>query len=306
VASRSTGDILLAKDWYKLRVIVLAALVAAPAVAYLHGQTFGQKPAALTMLSVTDDLYVIHNDIAPGNATALLTDDGVLLIDDKFAVDHENIISALKRITDQPVRYVVNTHHHADHTGGNLKMLQLHIPVIASDEARRNMTGTPRDGMFIDTQPGFPTITVKERTTIHLGGQVAELYHFGRGHTDGDLVVYLPRQRTIVTGDLFTFGAETPQLIDYAGGGSAKAWTRTLDDVLRLEFDTVIPGHGVVATRDDLRTFRDTTARLSSRVHEMVMQKQSRGEISRMLETEFGWIPFLIDRALDGLIAEHQ
>lgn len=288
-----------------LRVLLIAAVFAALTGAYVRGQQFGVTPAPLTVLKVAADLYVINNEIAPGNATALVTEQGVLLVDDKFAVDHDTMLAALKTVTTQPIRYVVNTHYHADHTGGNAKLLHMNIPIVASEQARRNMSGPP-DGLFIDSQPGFPTITIRERATIHLGGKVAELYHFGRGHTDGDVIVHLPGHRTVVIGDLFTFGDATPQLIDYAGGGSAKAWTRTLDEALRLEFDTVIPGHGGIARREDLRAFRNRTLALSNRVREMVVQKRSRGEISRLLETEFGWFPFLLDRGLDGLIGEHQ
>jgi cyclase len=283
---------------------VLGAL-AALGGALVYGQQFGQEPAKLRVLSAAKDVFVLNNEIAPGNATAVVTDAGVILIDDKFAVDHDNILATLKTVTNQPIRYVVNTHHHVDHTGGNARLLQLNIPIIASQQALRNMSGEP-DGMFVDAHPGFPTIAIRDHATIHLGRTVAELHYFGRGHTNGDLVVHLPAQRVLVTGDLFTFGPATPQLIDYAGGGSAKEWATTLDEALKLDFDAVVPGHGVVATRADLRAFRDSTVKLSTRVREMVAQKKSRDDIAAMLRTEFGWVPFLLDRGLDGLIGEHQ
>jgi glyoxylase-like metal-dependent hydrolase (beta-lactamase superfamily II) len=280
-------------------------LSAALAGAYTYGQQFGEQPATLTLLKVAPDLFVINNDVAPGNATAVVTDAGVLLVDDKFAVDHDNMVAVLKTVTTQPVRYVINTHHHLDHTGGNAKLLEMGVPIVSSERARENMSGTP-DGMFVGANPGFPTMTFRDRATIHLGGTVADLYYFGRGHTNGDIVIHLPAHRVLITGDLFTFGPATPQLIDYAGGGSAKEWPGTLDEALKLDFDTVVPGHGVVTTRAELRKFRDTTARLSQRVQEMVRQKKSRDEISNMLQQEFGWSDLLLNRGLDGLIGEHQ
>ncbi len=95
-------------------------------------------------------------------------------------------------------------------------------------------------------------------------------------------------------------------MIDYAGGGSAKEWTRTLDSVLQLEFETVIPGHGNVTTKQEMRKFRDSTLALRNRVHEMVVQKKSRTEIATMLQSDFRFSQRLLDRALDGLIGELQ
>src|SRR3954464_8923762 len=110
------------------RLSLIGALTAAMCVAYVHAQ-FGNAPSKLNTVKISDDLYVIHNDFVPGNTTALITNEGVVLVDDKFAVDHDGIIAALKRVTGQPIRYVINTHHHADHTGGNLRMQQMNVQV---------------------------------------------------------------------------------------------------------------------------------------------------------------------------------
>lgn len=286
------------------RPVVLGALVLLGG-ALVAARQFGQEPAKLRVLEAAPDVFVLNNDVAPGNATAIVTGAGVVLIDDKFAVDYDNVVSTLKTLTDQPIRYVVNTHHHPDHTGANAKLLRANIPIVASRQARQHMLGEP-DGAFVGAEPGLPTVTFSGRAAINLGGQVIDLYQFGRGHTNGDVMVHLPARRLLVTGDLFTFGAATPELIDYAGGGSAKEWTATLDEALTLDFETVVPGHGGLATRGDLRAFRDSTLRLSGRVREMVRAKKSRDEIADMLRKEFGWFPFLLDRGLDGLIGEHQ
>ena len=103
---------------------------------------------------------------------------------------------------------------------------------------------------------------------------------------------------------MFTFGDATPQLIDYAGGGSAKEWTGTLDSVLQLDFDTVVPGHGNVTTKPDMAKFRDSTLTLRNRIHEMIVQKKSRDDIAQMLRKEFHWEQLHLDRGLDGALAE--
>ena len=280
------------------RLALVTVLSVALLGAYLHGRQFGSQPSKLDIVKVTDDLFVIHNDFVPGNSTALVTNEGVVLVDDKFAVDADNILATLKKVTNQPVKYVINTHHHGDHSGSNAKMQATGAVVVASEPARQNMV----EGR----QPGVPTVSFAERAYITLGGKRVELYHFGRAHTDGDAVVYFPAHRTLAAGDMFTFGDATPQLIDYAGGGSAKEWPRTLDDVLTLDFDTVVPGHGKVTTKAELRKFRASTETLRNRVREMITQKRSRDDIRKTLMTEFHWADLHVNRGFDGLLAELQ
>ena len=275
-----------------IRFSAAVLLVAGLWIAY----TQGPPPAKLDLIKVKDDLYVIHNDIVPGNSTALITSEGVLLVDDKFDVDHNGIMEQLKKVTDKPIKYIVNTHHHADHSGGNAKMQDMNALVVASEEARENMV----DGK----QPGLPSIVIQHHAHIYLGGKNVELYHFGRAHTNGDMVVLFPADRTLAAGDMFTFGDATPQLIDYAGGGSGKEWTKTLDSALQLDFDAVVPGHGLVTTKQEMAKFRDSTLKLRNRVHEMLVQKKTRDEVSKMLQTEFHWAQLHLDRGLDGLMGE--
>jgi glyoxylase-like metal-dependent hydrolase (beta-lactamase superfamily II) len=131
-----------------LRLAVALLLSAAMWMAYAHGQQFGEQPAKLNLIKISDDLYVIHNDFVPGNSTALITDEGVVLVDDKFAVHHDNIVSELKKVTSKPIRYVINTHHHADHSGGNAAMQQMTVQVVVSQQARENMATAPRDSQW--------------------------------------------------------------------------------------------------------------------------------------------------------------
>jgi len=277
----------------------LAALISTGlCVAYAYGQAFGTQAAKLTTVKVKDDLFVIHNDFVPGNTTALVTNEGVILVDDKFEVDAANIVAEVKKITSQPIKYVINTHHHSDHSGGNAKLQAMNVQAIASEQARENMV----DGK----QPGLPTMVFDHHAHVYLGGKNVELYHFGRAHTNGDVVVYFPAQRTLAAGDMFTLGDATPELIDYSGGGSAKEWTSTLDQALQLDFDAVVPGHGVVTTKAEMRKFRDSTLRLRNRVHELIVQKKTRADVEKVMRTEFHWADLHVARSLDGAMAELQ
>ena len=260
------------------RVSLAGVMVAAMCVAYVHAQ-FGNTPSKLNTVKLADDLFVIHNDFVPGNTTALITSEGVVLVDDKFEIDFANIVAEVRKITPQPIRYVVNTHHHGDHTGSNAKMQEMNVQVVASEEARENMV----DGKL----PGLPTMVFEHHAHIYLGGKNVELYHFGRAHTNGDVVALFPAQRTLAAGDMFTYGDDVPELIDYAGGGSAKEWTSTLDSALQLDFTNVVPGHGNVTSKAEMRKYRDSTLRLRNRVHELITQKKTRADIEKVMRAEF-------------------
>jgi glyoxylase-like metal-dependent hydrolase (beta-lactamase superfamily II) len=278
------------------RSILLAVLCVALAGAYVRAQ-FGTEAAKLELVKLADDLYVIYNDFVPGNTTVLITDAGVLLVDDKFEIDHANVMAELRKVTKQPVRYVINTHYHGDHSGGNAKLQALGAQAVSSEKARERMAA--------GNQSGLTDLTFDQRMHVRLGGKQVELYFFGRAHTDGDIVALFPQHRVLATGDVFAFGDRTPELIDYAGGGSAKEWPATLDKVLALKaFDRVVPGHGVVTTRAELQKFRDSTQTLYTRVRTMNGEKKSKAEIEKMLRSDFKWADLHVQMGLDGVIAE--
>lgn len=275
-----------------LAVSLLVAL--AGAYVYTQGQP---QPSKLDVVKIKDDLFVIHNQLVPGNTTVLVTNEGVVLVDDKFAIDYDNIVAEVKKLTPQPIRYVVNTHHHGDHSGSNARMLAAGAQVVTSEASRRYMV----DGNL----PGQPTVTYEGRGYIHLGGKTVELHQFGRAHTGGDTFVFFPQHRVLATGDAYTLAPDTPQLVDYAGGGSAKDWPSTIDRALQLEFDAVVPGHGTVVTKADLRAFRDDVMAVRTKVHDMIVQKKTKDEIWAMLQRDHKWNQFQL-RTVDGLLIELQ
>jgi len=228
----------------------------------------------------------------------MVTNDGVLLVDDKFDSDLDNILAEVRKLTMQPVKYVINTHYHLDHSGSNVRLQAMGVQVVSSANARAKMVESK--------QPGWANFTVENRGTVHLGGKRAELYYFGRSHTDGDIVVYFPEHKVMSMGDMYTVGDATPQLVDYAGGGSARAWPNTIDGALMLDVDTVVPGHGPNTTKAELRKFRDSTVLIQARVRQLLAEKKGRAEIEAVLRKDFHWGDLNVSRGLDGLIAEMQ
>ncbi len=275
-----------------VRMLAAAAFIGCAAIAY----TQTQAPSKLSTVKLADNLYAIHNDFVPGNTTALITSAGVLLVDDKFEVDGPNIVAEVKKLTAQPIKFVVNTHYHGDHSGSNALMQKLGAQVVSSQAARKRMV----DGK----QPGQSNVTIEQKGHIYLGGQTVDLYYFGRAHTDGDIVAHFPAQRVLASGDIFAFGDATPELIDYAGGGSAKEWTTTLDGALKLDFNAVVPGHGVVTTKAEMANFRTSTMSLQTKVHDMLVAKKSKAEIEAMLRKDFHYADVHVMFGLDGLMKE--
>jgi cyclase len=277
--------------------IALATLVAfGTSSTAVHAQG-GFAAPELATVKVRDNIYMIRSG-ASGNVTVLVAADGVVLIDDKFAMDHDGVMTKLREITDKPVLYVINTHLHGDHTGGNAAMQALSAKVIAHENARRTMAETQ------DT--GLPNITLEQHMRLYHGEFVLDLYYLGRGHTDGDIVIHLPVQKIVLMGDLFATWEPYVQLIHYAAGGSLREWSRTIERALALDFDTVIPGHSGVTDRAHLETYLASTVRMQGMVREMNRAKRSREDIQKMLEMEFGWSGFVTNLGLDGVIGEMQ
>lgn len=255
----------------------------------------GFGPPEMTRVEVQENIYAIRN-MGAGNAIMIVGEEGVVLIDDKFPQDHESIMGFVREVTDAPLLYVINTHMHPDHAGGNPAMQGIGAAVVASENARRIMAERE--------QPGLPNITLRDYMRIYLDDMPIDLHHFGRGHTDGDVVVHLPTEGVVITGDLFALYGPYRAVIDYSAGGSLRDWTRTLERLLQLDFDVVIPGHSGVTDRENIEGYIEYLTRTQTMVREMNAQQRSREDIRAMLESEFDWGGLEMRVALDGVIAE--
>ena len=262
----------------RILIISLAAILGT-GVALVTGAPEQANPP-LAIEEVTDNLYNIVG--SGGNVTALVTDEGVILIDDKFEQNYDAIMENVRSVTDQPVRYVINTHYHADHSGGNSRFLSV-AEVISTRNARINILGNKQS----NAPPGIvpARLAFTEEMSVFLGGQEVRARHFGRGHTNSDAVVYFPAQRTVHMGDLM---AGTTPLIDYNGGGSIVEWTSTVRAMVdEFDFDTVIPGHGRVTDRAGLQEYRDDVVVLRNRVTGLIRDGRTQEEIGRILGMEY-------------------
>ncbi len=247
----------------------------------------------LTVERIADDLHVIVG--SGGNVAVLTTDDGAILVDDKFERNVPAILEKVKSLTSKPIRYVLNTHHHGDHSGGN-QLLMKDAEIVLHKNARANMVK--------GSQPGQPRLSFADEFAVNFGGKEVRARHFGAGHTNGDAAVYFPAHKVVHTGDLFVRG--TP-FIDYGNGGNSEAWLKTIDGILTLDFDTVIPGHGAISKRADLIKWRADFQTVRTRVKEMVQAGKSKDDVARTLKLDDlpGWsLSGLLVKSLPGLYDE--
>jgi glyoxylase-like metal-dependent hydrolase (beta-lactamase superfamily II) len=282
-----------------LRVFVAVFVLQGAWVVYTQTP---KPPGPLRTEKVKGDLYMISGE--GGNVALYTTSDGVVLVDDMFDRNHADFLSQVKTVTDKPLKYVINTHQHDDHAGGDLKMLPI-AEVIAHRNVYANLKDLKRP--YYEDTPGtpigLPRVTFTDQLDVHLGGKDVQAYYFGRGHTSGDAVIYFPELKTIHTGDLFLAiraGGRgnapakprppgVPVYVDYVQGGSFLEWSKTFEGMLKLDFDTVIPGHGPVSTKVDVVKFKSDLETMRGRLAGLIKQGSSKAEIVKILEDDYGW-----------------
>jgi glyoxylase-like metal-dependent hydrolase (beta-lactamase superfamily II) len=258
----------------KLHVMVLI-LAAAAGLAFAQQQDFSKVQMKVT--KVSGHVYMLEG--AGGNIGASVGDDGIVIVDDQYAPLADKIKAALKGITDKPVRFIINTHYHEDHTGGNA-IFQQTAPVIAQDNVRRRLEEGGTAGNYgsikFEAKPqpkeALPIITFDHDVTIHLNGEDIRALHFPHGHTDGDSVIFFPKSNVVHMGDDFvTYGFP---FVDLSGGGTVEGMIAAIDEIVpKLPPDVkVIPGHGPISNLDDVRRFvtmlKDTRAAVQTGIQQ--------------------------------------
>ena len=226
----------------------------------------------LTIEEVKNGLYSISGN--GGNVGVRVTTEGVILVDDKYPQDFSEIQKLVRQVSDQPVKYILNTHHHGDHSGGNVEYINI-SEIIAHQNAR--------DNMVRGNQEAPPRLVFTDQTAVYLGGVEVRAFYMGRGHTNGDAVIYFPDLKTVHGGDLLHTIAP---FIDYANGGSSKSWVSTMNSILSLDFDTAIPGHGAVMSRDDVVAFRNQMEAVRERMTKLVTSGMQKREASEGIRSE--------------------
>ncbi len=289
--------------WVKRVVVLMGMLALGRAAGAPQQQDFSKVEIKVT--KVSGSIYMLEG--AGGNIAASVGEDGIVIVDDQFAPLAEKIQTALKNlgITDKPVRFVINTHFHGDHTGGNLPFANTGSTVIAHDNVRKRLEsgGIAGNGgsVKMDNPPApkgaLPIITFEHDVTVHLNGEDIQALHFPAGHTDGDAVIFFPKNNVVHMGDDFVrYGFP---FIDVSSGGSVQGMIAAMQKVAgELPADVkVIPGHGALANLDDVRAFvkmlKETSAAVQKGIeeHKTVVQMQQ----EKILEPWKKWSGGFID-----------
>src|SRR6266436_289361 len=229
----------------------------------LRAQDKDFSKVEIKVTKVSGNIYMLEGQ--GGNIAASVGEDGIVIVDDQYAPLEEKIQAALKnlKITDKPVRFVINTHYHGDHTGGNEPFANAGSTVIAQDNVRKRLEtpGIAGNGSSIKMETkaapkgALPVITFEHDVTVHLNGEDIRALHFPAGHTDGDAIIFFPKNNVVHMGDDFVrYGFP---FIDVSSGGSVQGMIAAMEKVsTQLPPDVkVIPGHGQLSNLDDVRAF---------------------------------------------------
>jgi len=245
------------------------------------GPAAGQTVEKIRMLK--PNLYMITGGGA--NTLVRVTNQGVIVVDTKNPSDENfnRLMEEIKSVTTQPVKFVVNTQHHPDHVGNNQKFIDAGAQVVALEALKTWMENDPRTAKI----PGRPTQTFAKDYTLKLADAEVRLYHFGRGHTGDDTMAYLPDAKVVMVSDNITDG--TP-IVDFANGGSAVEWPRTLDGVLALDFEQAIPGRGEPKSKADIQAYRTRFDTVVRRAADAIKAGATRDTIAAQMKTDdLGW-----------------
>lgn len=244
---------------------------------------------------VSEQIYVLFG--AGGNIGLAIGDDAAYMIDDQYAPLTEKILAAVREITDKPLKFLVNTHWHGDHTGGNENFGKAGTILIAHEAVRRRLASpSERNGNVRPAAPlpALPEITFKDALTLHLDGdRTMHVMHVNDSHTDGDSYIYFPEDNVIHMGDNFSNGGFP--FIDLNSGGDINGLVKNLNMALFIvdEETRIIPGHGPVADRETLKAYRDMVEALRSRVKRAMdggktLEETLKMGLSREWDGQFG------------------
>lgn len=235
---------------------------------------------------VSGNVYMLQG--AGGNIGVSVGEDGIVIVDDQFAPLAEKIKASLKSIADKPVRFVINTHYHGDHSGGNA-IFQKDAPVIAHDNVRKRMETGGKLGnlgsVTMEAKPepkeALPILTFSKDVTLHLNGEDIHVLHYPSGHTDGDSMIFFSKSNVVHMGDDFvTYGFP---FIDLAGGGSVEGMIVAAEYIInKLPADVkIIPGHGPISNLDDLRKFANMLKETKTAVEKAIKEGKTLDEMKK-------------------------
>ena len=247
----------------------------------------GKGPAAGQTIEkirpLKPQLYMITGGGA--NTLVRVSTEGLIVVDSKNPGEenYNRVMEEIRSVSNLPVKYVLNTHHHPDHVGGNQKFIDAGAQVVALDALKTRMASDPRTKDI----PGLATVTFAKDYVLRFGGAEVQAHSYGRGHTGDDTMVYFPDLKVVMVSDQMT---DNTPIVDFANGGSAVEWTQILDGVLKLDFEMAIPGRGEPKSRAEVQAFRTKFASVVSRATGAIQAGATKEQLASQVKTDdLGW-----------------
>ncbi len=263
-----------------ISVTTVAALLSAPGLAASVPQQ-DLSQVQIETQQIADAVYMLVG--SGGNIGVSVGDDGVIIVDDQYAPLTDKIRAAIEAITDQPILFVINTHWHGDHTGGNESFGAAGSIIVAHDNVRKRMSNEQFSSFFGGSTPpspvaALPVVTFTDTVTLHFNDEEIHVFHVDPAHTDGDSIVWFRNSNVVHMGDVF-FAGRYP-FIDLGSGGSVDGMIDAANRVLEsINAETrIIPGHGPVSTIEDLQEYREVLTTVRARVMQHIAQGHSMDE----------------------------
>ncbi|MFK5983003.1 MAG: MBL fold metallo-hydrolase [Flavobacteriaceae bacterium] len=226
---------------------------------------------------VSRNVYMLQGK--GGNMGLSLGHDGIFMIDDQFEEGIPDILKKIRKLNKKPIKYLVNTHHHPDHIGGNILMANEGVTIFSHENARKRIDDFRKNSSDKIDSKILPIITITEDLTFYFNGEKIMIFHVHNAHTDGDIMVYFTNSNVIHTGDAFVNGLYP--FIDHESGGSLEGYYSALEKILMIsdEYTKIIPGHGELATTQDVKKSLDMITLIWKRVNHHFINKKTVEEI---------------------------
>lgn len=266
-----------------LKPFSFLALIICLSANHAYGQQDFSK-VEIKAEKVAGNIHMLQG--AGGNIGVSVGSDGILIVDDQYAPLADKIKATLKTLSEGKLKFVLNTHWHGDHTGGNV-VFGPEAPVIAHDNVRKRLSTEQRIEVFKSTVPAspkeaWPVITFGQSLSIHFNGEEIKVIHFPQGHTDGDSVIFFTGSNVVHMGDDF-FAGRFP-FVDLGSGGTVEGLAKNIGEILgKLPAGVkLIPGHGPISTADDLKLYH----RMLMETTDIVRKKMAAGKTLAQIKTE--------------------
>ena len=250
----------------------------------IHGQQQDFSQVQIKATKVAGNVYMLEG--SGGNIGVSVGTDGILIVDDQFAPLADKIRAALKGLNQGKLRFILNTHWHGDHTGGNV-VFGPEAPIIAHDNVRKRLATEQKSTLFKTTTPAspkeaLPLITFDQSLSVHFNGEEIRVIHYPQGHTDGDSVIFFTNSNVVHLGDDF-FAGRFP-FVDLESGGSIEGLIKNIGEIIgKIPADAkLIPGHGPLSTVDDLKSYH----RMLQQTTDIVRQKMMAGKTLEQIKSE--------------------